>query len=167
MKDFHVLFEEHRQDMMRYALSLTKNKDKAEDLVQDVYVRAGQYFHTYDQTCLFRSWILRALKNVWIDSTTRNLVMVENEQVGFSTSIVDLAPSPDDNYSRQETIDYCVAEIKKLPQKWREVMSLLAEGYSYEEISSMLNIPMGSVRSRIYRARQKLAIRCEASGISV
>jgi RNA polymerase sigma-70 factor (ECF subfamily) len=149
-------------NMRRFALSLVHNADVADDLVQQACERALAHADGFEPGTRFDAWILRILRNLWIDRMRRE------KSAGPSDDIEDhLYLSGDDGESGVEarlTLVSVSEAIARLPAEQREIIMLICvEELSYREAADILDVPIGTVMSRLARARRKLA---ELAGIS-
>ncbi len=151
-----------------FALSLARNQADAEDLVQEAALLATRHFATYEQGSNFRSWFLRIVLNVFrgrLRTARRRPVPVELGDApelflyGKAAELGLLGSHPDPAAAILGRIDgeTVTAAIAALPEGYREVAALaFVEELSYPEIAAMLGIPVGTVRSRLHRARHRL-----------
>lgn len=164
-----ILFEdnafEHIDSLYSTALRLTRNPQDAEDLVQDTCLRGFQFFNRYQQGTNFKAWIFRILMNMFINKyhkDQRRPPSVQFEKVEYAVENVlnDDERSTiltDSNMFRNIFDDEIVRAIESLPEDYRiSVLLCDIEGFSYKEIGEILDIPMGTVMSRISRGRKML-----------
>ncbi len=157
-----------REYLYKFALKITRNECKAQDLLQDTYLRAFKSFHSYSPGTNIKAWLFRIMKNRHI-----NLEEKKSNKMG-SLSLEDIKDyqyykyvpdiyrtmiSKSAEESVMEKLDnlYLIAILKKLPYKFR-LPVFLADmwGMCYREISQITGCPLGTVRSRIYRGRRRL-----------
>jgi RNA polymerase sigma-70 factor (ECF subfamily) len=151
----------------RTALGMVKDPVKAEDLVQDTYLKAWRFYHKYEGGTNFRAWLFRILTNTFINEYRR--VKRQPGRADFETiapmtaaqevSIADAAPFLDIGGSYDELFDDKIKEaLDSLPEHYR-IVTLLADisELSYQEIAELLGCPIGTVMSRLHRARKMLA----------
>lgn len=130
--------------LLYYALALTKNRDKALDLVQDTILRALEYQASYKDNNL-EGWLVTIMRNLFVGEMRKKRSFVElPELVETITPFNALA-------ARQE-----LAKLDNLPASSREVIISAAIGNTIEEIAEQFDIPDGTVKSRIHRARKQL-----------
>lgn len=157
------------------AMSLTKRFEDAEDLYQDTVMKVYQGWSRFDPETNFRAWSSRIMLNTHINNATRHK---ESVSCDFSTGACDnalaVAPNATDsvlNYSDSpEKIFFYThidndlqAALYSLPDSFRVPFTLYHfEGYMYEDISKMLSLPIGTVKSRIFRARKMLKEKVDA-----
>lgn len=142
--------------LRRFALSLTGNAPDADDLVQDTVEKALRNLHRWEEGTRLDSWMFRIAQNCWIDHTrskrVRTSVPLEDYHGGTSDGARDAE-------ARLTFADTCAA-LATLPEEQRVVVSLvLVDGMAYREAADMLGVPIGTVTSRLARAREALATR--------
>lgn len=160
-QDFEKLALEQLDTVYRVARRLARDPNRAEDLVQETYLRALRSRDSFDlQQFGIRPWLLRILYNVHLsrgERDSRQPVSVDDEQL----AAVEMPNSPIiplDTASFDSMDERLVHAIEALPGDYRYVLMLWAvEELSYKEIAETLNIPIGTVMSRLHRARQRLA----------
>lgn len=152
-------------NVKRFALSLTRNEADADDIVQETFLRAHRYWSSFraesETDC--RKWLLTICRNVFTTNALREAksVAVEDDELeSLATARAHnaaRAAGVDDMYSRLDLGSAIRAAIAQLDTNFREVVVLSdVEGFSYEEIATSLGIPLGTVRSRLFRARRQL-----------
>jgi len=139
--------------LRRYALALTRNQADAEDLVQDTLVRAYQARGGFRPGGKLRSWLMSILHNTFVDRyRTRE---AEQRRDRSAAELLSEAQPPRQEESLR--LAQLRAAFMLLPDAQREAMHLVAiEGLSYEEASTVLGVPAGTVMSRVARAREAL-----------
>jgi RNA polymerase sigma factor (sigma-70 family) len=140
-----------------YALSLTSDSERANDLLQETFLKALTYREKFAQNTNFKAWIYTIMKNTFINDYRRN-VKTKNTFEGSTsdyliTSTRDkVYPGPDSIFSSQEIN----RSIQMLEDEYRIPFTMFLEGYKYKEIADELNLPLGTVKSRIFFTRKKL-----------
>ncbi|HPJ12349.1 MAG TPA: sigma-70 family RNA polymerase sigma factor [Caldisericia bacterium] len=151
-KLFTSYVEQYHQDVYRVALYFTKNQDDAYDITQEAFLRAWKYFHTFNRETDFKNWVLQILRNTFLSSIQKKNKIVHPEK-GLD-HLPDTKESHDHEILDQHRILNLRNAIQNLPTDFREVIVLSdLEGMSYESIAQILAIPIGTVRSRLHRAR--------------
>jgi RNA polymerase sigma-70 factor (ECF subfamily) len=153
-------FQQHlvslRQQLYYFALSLTKDRDDAQDLLQESILRALTYRDKFQDKTNFKAWLYTIMKNTFINDHRRGkrtaALMDRVEQERAVVSKVQMPSSPD-NLVRMGEIQN---SLSKLDNAFREPFTMHHEGYKYHEIAEKLDIPIGTVKSRIFQARQRL-----------
>jgi RNA polymerase sigma-70 factor (ECF subfamily) len=142
--------------MYRYAYSLCRSRDVAEDLVQATCEKALANRDSFDPETKFQAWLLRILRNTWIDMTRRQKTagrQVELDDVSETLSTANPGAAED-----ALTLKQVMAAIDRLPPDQREIMLLVCvEDMSYREAATILDVPIGTVMSRLARARMAIA----------
>jgi RNA polymerase sigma-70 factor (ECF subfamily) len=155
-----IEFQQHlvslRQQLYYFALSLTKDRDDAQDLLQESILRALTYRDKFQDNTNFKAWLYTIMKNTFINDHRRGkrtaAIMDRVEQERAVVSKVQMPSSPE-NRVRMGEIQNSLA---KLDSAFREPFTMHHEGYKYHEIAEKLDIPIGTVKSRIFQARQRL-----------
>jgi len=146
-------------NMRRFSISLTGSADLADDLVQAACERALAHQTSFDPETRFDAWIFRIIRNLWIDRIRRDRTAGPKEDIGDHADSSALTSAPD-ALPRLELREVSVA-IAQLSDEQREVLLLVCvEDLSYRDASEILAIPIGTVMSRLARARRNLAIAC-------
>jgi RNA polymerase sigma-70 factor (ECF subfamily) len=167
----HAIFQQeffpHMDAMYNFALKLTNDEDEAQDLVQDTCMKAYRFIHSFEPGTYAKAWLFRILKNNFINDyrkKSRGPSKVEFEWVEQSiTGDEDSEPAFQADL-QAETVnemlgDEITAAIQALPVDFRMIIILCdLEEFSYEEMARILNIPIGTVRSRLHRARALLKV---------
>lgn len=148
--------------LRRFARSLARDAADADDLTQMALERALQARTQWQQGTRMDSWMMRIMRNCWIDevrSRTRRARTFAPEEEG-----VLVASNGAEDIERAAEMDDVGRAMNELPPEQREVIALvLVEGLSYREAASILDLPMGTLTSRLTRGRQALARKLEAA----
>lgn len=164
LQQFEALFERSRRRVYRFAYHLTGNATDAEDVVQDAYVRAWQHFDRYDTSRSFEGWLFRIITNRVIDLRRRqkrvpmyslDTAFYMGEE-GQALSCKFAAPHSDPEEILIEPIfeESLQNALAALPANYRTAILLCdVEQYSYQDIAATMQCAIGTVRSRIHRAR--------------
>jgi len=152
---------EYLDGLYSYALVLTRNHAEAEDLVQETYVRALKAMGKLRADSNIKSWLFTILRNAWFNQLRKwrngpRMVDLEVDN-GTANSIIEPSKNSHDLYVSKMETEQVRAAIQELPADFREIILLREyEDLSYQEIASVLNCPIGTVMSRLGRARAKL-----------
>lgn len=144
----YQIYEENRNDFVRYALSLTRHREDAEDLVQQVYVKAIMQSDLLEtmHSAQIKGWLFQSIKNLFIDQYRRSKRMGDYESVPEASYEAHV----DDAMITRDLLD-------KLPESLRSVVALrYVQGYNSVEIGTLLEINPSTVRSRLSHATQLL-----------
>ena len=148
--------------LRRFARSLTRDAADADDLTQMALERALKAKAQWQPGTRMDSWMLKIMRNSWIDevrSRTRRARTLAPEEEGLVT-----VASPDDAFEQAAEADSIGRAMGELPTEQREVIALvLVDGLSYREAADVLDIPIGTLTSRLTRGRQALARKLEAA----
>jgi len=150
--------------LYNFAYHLTYSEEDANDLVQEAYMKAYRFINNYEVGTNAKAWLFRILKNAFINDyrkKNKQPTKVDYEE------IVNFHNEEDTNFSsyddlRTEMFDKMMGDevtiaINSLPVDFRTVILLCdIEGFTYEEISKIINVPIGTVRSRLFRSRNML-----------
>jgi RNA polymerase sigma-70 factor (ECF subfamily) len=152
--------------LYNFAHWLTQDTSEAEDLVQETYAKALRGFSSFQAGTNFRAWMYRILRNSFLGSRTGLKTMVVlDEENGESLPTENVTPEV--LLLEQANREMLQQALEGLPVQFREILLLCeVEEMSYQEISEALAVPMGTVMSRLYRARQALrtALRARIGG---
>ena len=159
---FEKLALEQLDTLYRIARRLTRDVTRAEDLVQETYVRAIRAQEGFDlQPHGIRPWLLRIMHNVHVSRSEREgrqPAALEDDQLESATGRGAVAPPPYDPASFEGMDQQLVHAIESLTPEYQVVLMLWAvDELSYKEIAEAVEIPIGTVMSRLHRARQKLS----------
>ncbi|MFT3836609.1 MAG: sigma-70 family RNA polymerase sigma factor [Myxococcaceae bacterium] len=148
------------------ALRLTRNERDAEDLVQDAVMRAFRFFDKFERGTNFRAWLFKILTNTFINKYRRSVKERnlsddhERESVAanfFSHDATDQAANPEDFLLERVMSEDVLKAIDILPIDFRMVVILAdLQEFSYKEIAEILDVPVGTVMSRLFRGRRQL-----------
>jgi RNA polymerase sigma-70 factor (ECF subfamily) len=155
----------HMSALYNYAVRMTRDRDDAADLVQETFLKAFRFFDSFEQGTNCKAWLFRILKNTYINlyrqaskgPDTVEYDVVEEFYDTIKDSTVETSTLEDQLFN--QALDDQVSEaIQRLPDEFRTVIILCdIEGFTYEEIAEFIDCPIGTVRSRLHRARKILA----------
>jgi RNA polymerase sigma factor (sigma-70 family) len=154
---FEALMLPLMNDAYNLARWLMKNPEDAQDTVQESYLRAFRFFASFQGTN-FRAWLLRIVRNTCYSALeARKLREKEVSLEAEIDEIEDHSPLPPVSLARKATVEAVREAIAALPVEFREAVVLREmEGLSYKEISQVIEVPIGTVMSRLARARHQL-----------
>jgi RNA polymerase sigma-70 factor (ECF subfamily) len=156
---FEELAMPHFDRLYNFAYWLTQDRQEAEDLVQETYVKALKGFSSFQQGTNFRAWIYKILRNTFLTSRTGLKVAptVEIDAESENEVLPAVKETPESILLQRSDGQLVQQALDQLPVAYREVILLCeVEEMSYQEISATLSIPMGTVMSRLSRARGAL-----------
>jgi RNA polymerase sigma-70 factor, ECF subfamily len=158
----------HIDALYRTALRMTRNQSDAEDLVQEAYLRAFRALDQFRDGTNLRAWLFRIMTNAYINEYRKrsrrpvNSSLDDIEEFYLYDHLIDsgVQPNserPEDIVLNRLTADDVLGSLDSLSDDFRHVVLLAdVEGFTYREIAGILDIPVGTVMSRLYRARRKL-----------
>lgn len=166
LDEFQSLIEQHLDGMFRVALRYTRDKALAEDLVHDTVVRALRFQDKFERGTNFKAWIYTVLTHTFIHRYRRQkrereiLEGATQEDVASqlrSEASRELAAHPEAAYVEHMLSDDVVKALDALPEDFRTVVVLCdLEGLAYKDIAEAVDVPVGTVMSRLYRGRRLL-----------
>ena len=151
-------------DVTRFARALARNGDDADDLVQETFLRAYRFWHTFTPGSDGRRWLFTICRNVFLRRVQRDEVVTS---AGDDTDVETIAAinlhvaardaGLEDMFARFDLGPAITRAIDALPQVYAVVERMVdVDGMSYQEVADVLDIPVGTVRSRLFRARRLL-----------
>jgi RNA polymerase sigma-70 factor, ECF subfamily len=159
----------HLHAAYRLAHALTRRDQDAEDLVQDACLRAYAGFNGYEPGTNARAWLLTIVRNTHLNNVRRSQVRPVQVPLESGTSAEPAdtrTPGPEDEALRRLDRADVLSAVAKLPESYRAVLSLVdLSGLRYAEAAAVLGCPSGTVMSRLYRARLRLANLLEDSAV--
>ncbi|MBT94868.1 MAG: RNA polymerase subunit sigma-24 [Acidimicrobiaceae bacterium] len=171
MADQHLFAEKampYMDQLYSHALRLTKNPSDAEDLVQETYLKGYRSFESFNDGTNLRAWLFRILTNTFINVYRKKQRSFDEQEVEDiesaylfnnvgTSSNNQLGISAEDALFERLTDDEIQIAVDSLPGSYKQVVLLAdVQGFSYKEIAEILQIPDGTVMSRLHRARAKL-----------
>jgi len=153
--------------LYRTGLRMTRSEAEAEDLVQETYIRAFRFRHQFTPGTNLKAWLFRILTNTFINQYRRKAARPDTTELDdVEESILyrhmrDVSPGSASPDPEAELIDNTLSSevkdaLEALPEKFRTTLLLDVEGFSYKEIAEVLDIPIGTVMSRLHRGRKFL-----------
>lgn len=158
-------FMPHIDSMYNFAFRLTTDEDDARDLVQDTYLKAFRFISSFEQGTNAKAWLFRILKNSFINDYRKKSKEPSKVDYQEVETTYNSEESADTNHTvdlRSDTVQDMIGDevanaLNALPVDFRTVIILCdIEGFTYEEMAKILDIPIGTVRSRLHRARNLL-----------
>jgi len=167
-QDFADQAMEYAPQLYSAALRMTRNRADAEDLVQDAYLRAYRSFHTFQEGTNLRAWLYRILTNAYINKYRAKQRRPQESELGEiedlylyrrlgSMETAAASMSAEEQFLDLFTDDEVKQALEDLPDNFRlPVLLADVEGFAYKEIAEMLDIPIGTVMSRLHRGRKAM-----------
>jgi len=163
-KEFEREAIPHMDTLYNFALRMTGDGDDANDLVQDTYLKAFRFFDKFEKGTNCKAWLFRIMKNTFINTYRKKIKepdKVDYEEV--ENFYENVKPSSTDSAHLEKEIydnlldDEISSAIASLPDDFKTVIILSdIEGFTYDEIADFIDCPVGTVRSRLHRARKML-----------
>lgn len=148
---------DHQSALKNFAMNFTKNLDDADDLVQETLLKAMRYSKLYEEGTNLRGWLYTIMRNTFINDYRKNVkkrdIIDTNEDINNSQLFNSSHFNQANNKFIKEDLDKA---LSKLGYDYYTPFIKYFEGYKYFEIADMLNIPIGTVKTRIHVARKEL-----------
>ena len=146
-----------QENMMNFALMLTANRDDAEDLMQDTTLKVLDNREKFVDNVNFKGWVLTIMRNIFINNyrkIVRNQTMIDSTEDLYHLNLPQDSglDTPDGAY----TLNELNQGIDALPKEYAKPFRMHVDGFKYEEIAEEMNLPIGTVKSRIFSARKSL-----------
>jgi len=159
---FNYIVSYYNSRAYYYALSILHNHHDALDLAQDSFVKAFRAIKTFDTSKPFLPWLLRIIRNLCFNELKKKKRRAEKpgpeEESVFLETVSSKAKTPYETAAGNELAETIQNALKELPETQREVVFLFHfQELSYEEIAEVMDIPVGTVMSRLFHGRKKLA----------
>lgn len=147
-------------NIYRMAVSFTRNRGEAEDLTQEVYLKIWQNLPQYQPGSSFRAWAFRVARNLFVDHYRRT--RKQREATWLDEEFLASLPGGDDPFTRaarKQRLEIAHKALQQLPEELAQLLLLRDfADWSYEELAREFNLPLGTVKSRLNRARRELAM---------
>ena len=162
---FRLLIERHQQHIFNLCYRMLRQFEDADDATQDTFLKAYRSLKQFRGDARLKTWLCRIARNECLNRLRHEDMASLDQQLttDYSFQIADLTPSPLELIERQEIQSIVHEAINKLPHRYRLVITLFhLNGLSYEEISQVMEIPLGTVKTHIFRARELLKSKLQA-----
>jgi len=146
-----------QSNMLSFAFMLTSNRDDAYDLLQDTTVKALDNQDKYTENTNFKGWVFTIMRNIFINNYRRGARQAT--LIDTTENLYHLNLSQDSGLETPEgsfTVSEITDAINEFPDEYRIPISMMVAGYKYTEIAEKMNLPLGTVKSRIFFARKRL-----------
>ncbi len=166
---FGEIVEMYKDKVFQISYRMLGNRHEAEDIAQEAFLRAFVNIHSYNTEFKFSTWLYRITTNLCIDRIRKkkpsyylDAEVAGTEGLNMYSQIPSTTRLPEDDVESLELQDTIQKEIMKLPEKYRSVIVLkYIEELSLKEISDILDMPLGTVKTRIHRGREALRKRLQ------
>ena len=156
----------YRDQLFKSALRMTRSMEDAEDLIQETYLKAYKYYERFAEGTNFKAWLFKIMKNTFINSYRKKKLQppkvdFDDVQEGLEETLLDAihaASNDPESWVLASEMDHEVRKaLSDLPHDYKMVVLLAdLEGFSYKNIADILEVPVGTVMSRLYRGRRML-----------
>lgn len=169
---YKQLLEKYRRQVLSLVWRMVSDREEAQDLAQEAFIRAFRSLHTFDATRSFPAWLFRITTNLCVDHYRRKkldtvpLVQpADHEREERARDVESPLIGPDEEFADREGAERLDAMVRALPAPYRIVVLLRHQSdMSYDEIAEALNLPLGTVKARIHRAHRMLKEKLERWG---
>ncbi len=163
-KAFELLLNKYRNLVFSIMMKMVRNKQEAEDLTQEAFMKAFSSLATFNDEFAFSTWLMKIASNNCIDFLRKRKLKthsihepIQYKDEKIEIDLPDHEPSPERSLIQRERSRMIENAINELPQRYRYVIILRhKEEKSYEEIAEIMNLPLGTVKAQIFRAREIL-----------
>lgn len=151
------LIKIHKDQLLRFAVSLTKNEHDAEDILGDAIVRIIEKRDKYHEQEKFTGWAARIIKNTFLNERAK--IKNRNDRYGYTSELPDYYQEDESVFepsiTEKKGIDSALLDaINGIDLEYRNVILLISQGFKYDEIAVLEDIPIGTVRSRLHKGRE-------------
>jgi RNA polymerase sigma-70 factor (ECF subfamily) len=158
---FETILKRHQSGIFAFVYRMTGNADEAADIAQEVFMKAFANIEQFNHEFRFKTWLYRIAANATVDRRRRRrrvpAFSVAHEDESAGPILPSRDPGPDEIYQARETRERLECAMRKMPRTYREVLLLRYQGeLSYDEIAAITSLPLGTVKNRIFRAREIL-----------
>jgi RNA polymerase sigma-70 factor (ECF subfamily) len=156
--DFEEITFKHMKELYSVATRLTKNPDEAEDLIQDTYLKAYRFFHKFQKGTNIKAWLYKIMIRLFYTKYRKDKLELIRTEPLKDDEFVSSEADPENIYLERLNDEEVLAAIDRLPQHSKTIILLAdIEELSYQDISKILKVPIGTIMSRLHRARKRLA----------
>jgi RNA polymerase sigma factor (sigma-70 family) len=164
-KAYEELLRHYRKGVFHLVLRIVRDTDDAEDMTQEAFTKAFRNLTLYTSQFAFSTWLFRIATNHCIDFLRRKKIKTRSIQAGlqdeqgesFLLDLPDQEPNPQEAYMRQQRIDLMQHLVAKLPTRYATVVRMrYFEELTYDEVATKLQLPLGTVKAQMFRARELL-----------
>lgn len=159
---FEELVRRYQRPIVGYIYRMLSDYDASLDVSQEVFIKVYKSLDKYSSEYKFSTWLYRIAHNATIDHIRRNSqnlqsLETESEDGAYQMQLESSAPTPEQNQERREWKSEIESVVKCLPSAYRELIVLRHnQELSYDEIAEVTNLPLGTVKNRLFRAREMM-----------
>lgn len=155
--EFNHLLTSHQDFLSGFAMGFTRDREDANDLVQETFVKALRYKNNFKEGTNIKGWLYTIMRNIFINNYKKkrfqNTIVDQTENQYFLNASQDYHH---DSVTTLINIDDIQTAINRLKYDFRKPFTMFLDGFHYDEIADELGVPMGTVKSRIFHARKRL-----------
>ena len=164
-KAYEALLRSYRKSVYHIALRMVRDPNDADDLTMETFAKAFGHLSRYRPQFAFSTWLFRIATNGCIDFIRKNKIKTQplnaavllGDGESFLLDVCDHAPNPQEAFIRQQRIEVVQRVVTRLPAKYARLVRLrYFEELSYEEVATELQVPLGTVKAQLFRARELL-----------
>ena len=167
---FSRIMDKYRESLYFLILKMVHNRDDAEDLIQEAFRKAFNSLSNYNADFAFSTWLFKIATNNCIDFLRKKRLQTvsldqsrddgEEERVGISAQVMDQSLTPEEQVMKQQRVTRIREAVDKLSPKYKMLIELrYFDELSYEEIAERMDIPLGTVKAQLFRAKEMLYTR--------
>jgi len=162
---YETLVDKYRKSVYYLALKMVRNTEDAEDLTQEAFVKAFNNLSGFDPKYAFSTWLFRIATNACIDHIRRKRLQTLSIEAGYQnedgeTSVLQIEDgnlTPEELYRKSQRKTYLGMALERLPDRYKRLVKLrYFDELSYEEVAQELELPLGTVKAQLHRARELL-----------
>lgn len=160
---FEFFYKKYSEQILNYSFYLSRNKEKAISNTQDTFVKLYLKFNKYDlnkkNNSTFKTWLFSIAKNNYLDSfekQKKHNVIDNNKDISEYKFLLSNSPNPEQELISKNLYNEIQKTINSIEPKYKKVLKLLEKSYSYKEMAEKLEIPMGTLKVHVLRARKIL-----------
>jgi RNA polymerase sigma-70 factor (ECF subfamily) len=163
-KAFKELFQKYKTPLFYHVLRMVHNREIVEDLLQEIFLKAFDNIYSYNSGYAFSTWLYRITTNHTIDYLRKKKLKtysldepIKTKDGDMSIDVIDEHMSSDDMIMRKQRATVLKEAMASLPAKYRQVIELRhMDELSYQEIADIMELPLGTIKAHIFRARELL-----------
>lgn len=163
-KAYQVLFESNQRAIFHIIVKIVRNEEEAQDLVQETFIKAFGSLKSYNPNYRFTTWLYKIAANSSIDHIRKKKIQtfsldqpISTKDGYISVEVADMSYHPERDLSNKQKRLSITEAINSLPEKYKQVIVMRhQEDKTYEQIADILKVPVGTVKARIFRARELL-----------
>jgi len=165
-KAYETLLKKYRKSVYYMLLKMVNNSDDAEDLTQEAFAKAFNSLQKFDSKYAFSTWLFRIATNNCIDFIRKKRIQTVSIDTTYANDdgdsmtfdIRDTALSPDEIMLKKQRKEYLKKAVDRLPAKYKRLVELrYFQEFSYDEVATELELPLGTVKAQLFRARELLS----------